>query len=78
MNDIPTAVMSTESRGAFRRRRYATNSIDEFTIAPKAATIRNVEPSPSTIAPVLEASLIPKTLSRMVVEKRPLSAKTSP
>src|SRR5947208_2171389 len=36
MNDIPTAVMSTERRGAFRSRRYAMNSIEQFTSAPKA------------------------------------------
>jgi hypothetical protein len=54
------------------------NSIDEFTIAPKTATIRNVATSPPVIASALEPLPRSKVERITVVAKSPLSAKTSP
>jgi hypothetical protein len=78
MNDMPTAVINTDKRGAFRKRRYARNSIEALTVAPKAAAITNVAARPPTIASVDDAASRLKIETMNVLETRPLSAKTSP
>ena len=75
---MPTAVIRTDSRGAFRSRRYATNSIPALMPAPNTIAIRNVRARPPT-TPIAEVAAVrPRSEVMIVVAKSPLSANTSP
>ena len=78
MNDIPTAVISGVSRGAFRSGRYAIRSIVAFTRANSGMVIASVTMIPPITARLLESPVSPSTERSTVLATSPDSENTSP